>query len=268
METVINKYYLEDGHIDEIKNYKDEQNIDGKIIYEVLRVIDGNPVFLSEHVERMKQSFSLVDITFPYNENKIKEYIESLIKANKASFGNIKITFNTGSDTLKAYFIQHNYPNETMYKEGVKTILYRGERENPNAKIVKSDFRANVMKEIEARDAFEAMLVNNKGMITEGSKSNIFFIKGDKVITSPGEYVLKGITRAKIIEGINELNIEIEEKLVGEEELGEINAAFISGTSPKVLPIKGCEKYRFDVENKILRQIMVKYDEKIAESCK
>lgn len=268
MEEIINEYYLEDGHIDNVTNYKETQDNKGEIIYEVLRVIDGKPVFLDEHIERMQKSFELVKIQFSYDKNKISEYIESLINANNVEVGNIKITFNTETDTLKAYFVKHSYPTNKMYKDGVKTILYRGERENPNAKIIKNQFREQVNKEIKSNNAFEAMLVNNEGMITEGSKSNLFFIKGDKVITSNGEFVLKGITRAKIIQCIEESGYTLEERLVSEKELEEMDAAFISGTSPKVLPIKECNGIEFDVNNIILRDLMSKYNEKIVESYK
>ena len=80
---------------------------------------------------------------------------------------------------------------DRLYTEGVKTILYYGERENPNAKIVNDNFRAKVTEEIKKSNAFEAILVDRNGLITEGSKSNIFAIKDGKLITAKAEAVLK-----------------------------------------------------------------------------
>lgn len=59
----INKYYFSDGKIvstDQFIDDKDKSNI----IYEVLRVINGNPVFFKEHFERMEESFHIVNKEF------------------------------------------------------------------------------------------------------------------------------------------------------------------------------------------------------------
>ena len=64
-----------------------------------------------------------------------------------------------------------------MYKNRIKTILYHGERNNPNAKVVDSNFRGKVSEEIKKAKMHLKQYCNNDGCITEGSKSNIFMIK-------------------------------------------------------------------------------------------
>ena len=56
----INKYYLNNGTIYPIKKFTDEDSKE-KIIYEVLRVVNGKPAFLKVHLERMKKSFKLIN---------------------------------------------------------------------------------------------------------------------------------------------------------------------------------------------------------------
>ena len=105
------------------------------------------------------------------------------------------------------------------------------------------------------------LLVDRNGQITEGSRSNVFFIKDGEVFTAPAEKVLLGVTRSKIIEIIRSMGVVLHEEAVDAGDIGSFDAAFISGTSPKVLPISSAGETSFDVNEPILRKIMEKYDE-------
>lgn len=177
----INKFYLNNEKIEDVNEFNEDSE-KGSIIYEVLRVINGKAVFLKDHIERMKRSFALINMEFPFNTEDVEKKVNEVIKKNDNVLGNIKITYNTASKNLKIYYIKHSYPSNELYTEGVKTILYYGERENPNAKIVNDNFRAKVTEEIKKSNAFEAILVDRNGLITEGSKSNIFAIKDGNLL--------------------------------------------------------------------------------------
>ena len=129
--------------------------------------------------------------------------------------------------------------------------------------MIDSNFRQKVTDEINKANAFEAILVNSNGFITEGSKSNIFMIKEDTLYTSPLEDVLPGVTRGRIILLAKSLGISFEEKKISFEQLENIDAIFISGTSPKILPISKVDKINFNVENKIMQKLIKSFDEEI-----
>ena len=116
---------------------------------------------------------------------------------------------------------------------------------------------------IRAHDLYEVLLVDNGGQITEGSRSNVFFIKKGEVYTSPLHQVLPGVTRGKIIEIIKSKGIPIHEVPILASDIASFDAAFISGTSPKVLPISQVGETKLDVNNPLLRQIMKLYDQEI-----
>ena len=242
MENCIQGYYqyfIKNDEAYTAEEFQDFYKVEGKCIYEVLRVINSKPLFLKEHLLRLEKSLSLAGENSPVDLKTLKQYVNQLISLNRVHNGNIKIVINQGN--LYIFSITAYYPTEEMYKEGVKTILYFGERTNPNAKVVDNSFREKVTKEISDREAFEAILINNQGFVTEGSKSNIFMIKGTRVYTAPAEGVLLGITREKIIEACKALNLTVEEKEVTHEEIKDLDGLFISGTSPKVLPINEVE---------------------------
>ena len=256
----INKFYLNNEKIEDVNEFNEDSE-KGSIIYEVLRVINGKAVFLKDHIERMKRSFALINMEFPFNTEDVEKKVNEVIKKNDNVLGNIKITYNTASKNLKIYYIMHSYPAEEYYEKGVKVILYYGERENPNLKIVSTEFRAKIAEKMKEAKAHEALLVDRNGFITEGSKSNFFGIKDKKLITAKGETVLRGITRDKIFKIAESLGIEVEEKEIKASEITDLDSLFISGTSVAILPIAQVDDIKFDVNNEILRNIMKKYNE-------
>ncbi|WP_411170306.1 aminotransferase class IV [Clostridium sp. MB05] len=262
MEAIL-EYYLEDGHLESINNYTNDTTEKERVIYEVIRVINKVPLFYEDHIKRLESSFRLMEKPFSYKYDKIKDYLIRLIDANNLECGNIKLTFDIKTDTMKVFTIKHNYPSNDMYKNGVETILYHGERINPNAKVVDSNFRKKVTDKIIKSNVFEAILVNSNGFITEGSKSNIFMIKEEKLYTSPLEDVLPGVTRGRIISLAKNLGITFEEKKINFNDLKEIDAMFISGTSPKILPISKVDDINLNIENEIMRKLIKKFDEEI-----
>jgi len=113
------------------------------------------------------------------------------------------------------------------------------------------------------KNLYEVLLVKNNS-ITEGSRSNVFFNQGKKVITPPGDQVLKGITRNKVIELCDKLNYRLFERSVSTNQLSGMDAAFLTGTSPKILGIRRIGSYTFPVTNPIMISLAEAYDGLIA----
>ncbi|HDK7174875.1 TPA: aminotransferase class IV [Clostridium botulinum] len=267
-----NEFFIENEKIKERGSFEESFLKEGKSLYEVIRIIDGAPLFLKSHLERFYNSAKLEGLNLWLDEEEIKENINRLIEINKVSIGNIKLVFNFNkgrNNNFLCYFLKHNYPEGIEYKKGVKTILYHGERENPNAKVINMDFRKIVGEKIKEEKAYEAILVDRNGYITEGSKSNIFMIKDGKVITAPIEKVLPGITRQNIMDVCKNLNLKVEEEKVHYKDIDKLEGLFISGTSPKVLPIKSVDEIEFkSSENKLILSIMEGYNKAIEEDVK
>ena len=88
-------------------------------------------------------------------------------------------------------------------------------------------------------------------------------IKNNILYTSPLEEVLPGVTRGRIIAVAKNIGIEFEEKKISYKEIDNIDAMFISGTSPKILPIKEVDDVKFDVNNVIMRKLMKAFDKEV-----
>jgi branched-chain amino acid aminotransferase len=252
------------------EEFNDKNVSEGIPLYEVIRVIDGIPLFLDRHLRRLNNSSSFIQKDIWLNSNEIKNELFKLIDINNSSEGNIKIVFNLGNNNLiedknfYAYFVESHYPTEEQYQNGVSTVFCFAERSNPNAKIINNKLREYTNKLLKESKAYEAILVDNHGNITEGSRSNIFMVKGDTVITAPLNDVLPGITRDIIIEICKEEGIMFQEEKINHEQIKGLDALFISGTSPKILPINKINDFIFSSStNNIVENIMRDYNRSI-----
>lgn len=262
------KYYILNGEYKENDKMGDNPEIEGKCIYEVLRVVNRVPLFLERHLWRLENSSKLGRVKLNYTDEEIKTYIDKLVKINDAVNENIKLLFGEKGDFL-IYIVKHSYPSEKDYKDGVATIFYHAERNNPNAKIINKDLRENVDAVLRKHNAYEAVLVDNDGFITEGSKSNIFMVKNGNIYTSPLTEVLPGITRQVIIEVCKKMGLNVIESKINYKNIKEYEALFITGTSPKVLPINSVDNVEFtSYSNNIVLEVMKAYNNTIEEYVK
>ena len=238
-------------------------------VYEVIRVVDKVPLFLEDHYKRFMNSLKIASDNLKLNIkfDAIKESIDNLVKLNDVSNYNIKIVLNNISSDKKNeyyFFIRSIYPDKSLYDMGIKTFTYNAVRSNPNAKIINQNLRDTVNRLLKEKNCYEALLVNNNDEITEGSRSNVFFLKDKTVYTAPVGDVLPGITRQKIIQLLRENGIEFKEEPIHENEISAFDGAFMSGTSPKVLPISRINDIEFSPKNNLLQKVMKIYDDEIA----
>jgi len=237
-------------------------------IYEVLRVIDGTPLFLTEHLNRLYVSLKILNLKDSFDLSSLRgleDSIRKLISLNTLKNNNLKIivTHFHGQRSLDCYgfFIPSTYPPKDAYETGVDTVLFHGTRDNPNAKVYQTELREAVAKKLAAANAYEALLVNESGEISEGSRSNVFFVKEETVYTPPAKKVLLGITREKILQLMENHQIPFKVAPIYEKDLQEMTGAFMTGTSPKVLPLRSVDGYAYEsASNPVIQQIMKLYN--------
>ncbi len=269
MDDNVGAFYIEDG---ETKTKDQKAGLtpnDGVLIYDVIRLMDGIPLFFEEHYERTLQSFQTMKTPCSISASEMLEYMERLASLNNDSNCNIKFIMFTvgGIPKTIAYISKNYYPSDEERMKGAAVGLYSLERENPNVKLVDFDYRRKINEIKEQRGFYEVFLVDSEGRINEGGSSNIFFIKSrDRIFTAPEEKVLKGITRMKVIEACNEAGFEVVETAVSAERVNEAKAVFLSGTSPKVMPVSSIDNMQFaSYDHPMVRSIMKAFDIKIEE---
>ncbi len=241
----------------------------GISIYEVIRIEQGIPLFLEDHLNRLFYSADISNLSINESYCDIETLISELIQKNNTNEGKIKLIIRfdkkngSNEQDFLIYFTPHYFPSVKEYKYGVKIGLCRTIRSNPNAKILNTEARRKANNTIVEENLFEVLLINHEGFITEGSRSNIFFIKDNMVITPPEKDVLNGITRKNILKICRLNKIEIIEKKVHYSELKSMDTMFLTGTSLKALPVRLFEEIEFSTNHKILNRIIELYEESI-----
>ena len=239
-----------------------------QLVYEVIKIIDGKPLFWKEHIERIYLSFEKIGIKLDIDKEKFTYGAREIVDKDKLPNTNIKIlvgVFNKEANIL-IYNIKSSYPSEEIKNLGVRVKAFKYERNNPNAKVVNLNYKKEVAKFILENELFEALLVDNNGVVTEGSRSNIFFIKDGRVFTPKSSGVLLGITRMKLLELLKNLNIEFLEADIALESISEYDGAFLSGTSINALAIKNIGDLVFDsAENETFKMIRESFEKMILE---
>ncbi len=264
---ILGEKYIINGNTADISGFHPDMSAD--IYYEVIRIIGGKFLFLDDHMARLKHSTMDSGIIFP-GKSEIRKSLKSLLKENPFMDGNIRICLqkSTGAKPdLLCYFVPWIYPDECTYLSGVQLVSYTHVRPNPGIKKWDDKFRSDVKIHIRDHGVYEAVLLNKEAEITEGSRSNIFFIDAsDQLITPPEENILPGITRKYVLQICREEHLAIVERTVSMKELDSLEACFISGTSPKVLPVWQIDHHQFRADHPTVGLIMKKFEEILNEN--
>lgn len=120
----IYKYFLFNDELLPVERFTPSENEGG--VYEVLRVVEGVPLFWEDHMLRFKNSATLAGKLIPFECEIIYQQVKGLIEKDKILHGNILISVK---NNLKAFFIPHRYPDEGQYEGGVNvdSFMPRGQ---------------------------------------------------------------------------------------------------------------------------------------------
>jgi branched-chain amino acid aminotransferase len=270
MSECYGDFFIRNGELLSCGLFDNSDVYEGDSVYEVLRMVNGAPLFFTDHMERLEHS------TLNHGRHLLAtpdELVNDLLLMRKSAGikeANLKIVFNYKDEesTYLLYFIEPLYPSNLQYREGVSTILFNAERDNPGVKVINHKLRSAIYHRLIAENAYEAFLVDSDGKITEGSRSNIFFVKGERLYTAPDDKVLGGITRKHILDLCASNSIEVVMACVPAAEIQNYDSVFMSGTSPMVLPVKSVEGVHFPTRNRVVERVSELYSERVRESIK
>ncbi len=263
------QYFFHNKAFKPCKRFKESVMDTGLSVYEMIRVEKSRPLFITDHLDRLFESIRILNLEISNTKDEIQNCIKLLIDKNRVKTGKIKLvihfnnTDNRKERDLLIYFTSFYFPSEEKYNTGVPVGLCKAIRTNPNAKILNIQARRRANNVIAEAKVFEVILLDNNGFITEGSRSNVFFIKENQIYTPLSGNVLQGITRKNIFRICKKNNIRLIEKDITLSEIKNYDAAFLSGTSLKVLPIKNIEDISFNPSNKTLKKLMLLYNQLI-----
>ncbi len=209
-------------------------------IFDFFRAVNGHVLFLEDHLDRFLFSASQFQLEIPFSRVELKTIISEIIVQNKTQLLGIKLVLTGGYSTdgynpTKPNFIVIAKPFTFLNKpEGMHLMSLDYLRELPEIKSLNymvPIFNRKKMVEMGADD----YLYHKNGQVSELSRSNIFIVKNEKVIT-PNAGILHGVTRKHIIV-LAKKNWEVEERSLTFSETLAADEIFTTGSTKKVMPI-------------------------------
>ena len=208
-------------------------------IYEALRVLGGQVVHLDDHLCRLRASASAIGLVHPFTDKIIGDSISSLIEADSIKDATMRILVVGGDEPLLFITYQDllSYP-ESYYSEGVSCVSFRGERYLPEAKTSNLLMQYLALEKARKEGAFEALLKDRDGYLLEGTRSNLYALRGDVMFTAPDDKVLSGITRISVLRAARELGFTVSHSLISLDDILSYDSVFISSTSMGAMPVR------------------------------
>ena len=232
-------------------------------VYETLKVRKKVLYFPDLHAERILYSASVIGLAHNFTARAIQEWIRELTRANAAADANIKIVCIGGKEASHArlYIMSLGplFPDRRLYRDGAAATLYRGERVFPAAKTLNMLVSTLAFREAQTAGAYDALLCTRGGLVTEGTRTNLFFTDGSAVYTPPADTVLEGVTKLTLSRALAEEGIPLAEKPLPEAELSRWEGYFLTSTSTKVMPLGRIGERDFGIPP-LTRRIMELYD--------
>ncbi len=237
--------------LDEVRvSVTDRAFVFGDAVYEVIRVYNGKPWLLDEHLERLASGLAGLSISGADILELKKRATKTLDNSGLAE-ALIYMQVTRGEAPRAHHFPDETAPNVLIYvepfvdrsqarrQEGVPCITH------PDIRWARNDLKvtslvANVLAAQEARqrDCFEAILVDAQGYVTEGTRTSIFAVEDATVLVAPfGPKVLPGITKKLVIDLCKLCQIAYKEHRLRKEELFSVTEIFLTGTTIEILPV-------------------------------
>jgi branched-chain amino acid aminotransferase len=250
----------------------------GDNIYEALRTYRGKIFLIERHLFRLEASSKLIHLNLPLSANEFKRELERTASAggNRESYMRLIVTRGQGAITLdmdrseRASFVIIVGPLEPFprahYEKGVKVAMVsirRNDRQSLNPRIKSGNLLNNVLAYGQAKSegAFEGILCNLAGNVTEATSSNVFIVKNSNLITPSLESgLLSGVTRGLVLELAASLRIPIEERDVAPSEMLNCDECFITSTTKGVMPVNQISETQLaEAPGPVTKRIMQAY---------
>ena len=239
----------------------------GAAVFEGIRAYktdDGCKIFrLDEHIKRLLNSAKIYRMNVPYSHQELKNACQIIVSSNDLNEGAYirPIAFrgyddlglhahdNDAIDVVVAAWEWGPYLGNASLNDGVDACVSSWNKINPNtvpfmAK-ASGNYLSGTLVAMEARQNGydEGILLDSKGMVSEGAGENIFMVKDGKLYTPPlSSSVLDGITRDAVIKIAGSLKLGVIETEIPREQLYIADELFFTGTAVEITPIKSVDK--------------------------
>lgn len=226
----------------------------GDGVFESIKAYNGLVFKLKEHVDRLYDSAKAIAMDIYLTKDEMTEVILETLRKNNLKDGYVRLVVSRGIGDLGLDPRKCEKPNIIViaqgwgamygnrYEAGITGVSVCVRRNAPDVlspNIKSLNYLNNILAKIEANEkgGDEAIFLDQNGFVCEGSADNIFVVKNGKVYTPLTISNLKGITRATVIEVLDQMGYETIEANLGLFDLYTADEIFVTGTLAEMAPL-------------------------------
>ena len=233
-------------------------------VFEGERAYNGKIFKSKEHTERLFKSAEIMGIEIPFSHEQIDNAKNDLLQKMNLKNCYVRPIVWRGSNqmglstsnadinvAIAVWDDWHSYFKIEKRLEGLKLITSPWKRPSPetapcNAKASGPYIICTMSKEFAEKKGYDdALMLDYRNYVAEGTGANIFFIKGNDIHTPIADCFLNGITRQTVIEMVKKQGLNLVEKHILPNEIENYDEALLTGTAAEITPIKSIDDINY-----------------------
>ena len=226
----------------------------GYSLFETIYGKDGKLIFFEEHLERLEKASIKIEMRIDFDIK--KEVLNFVQKKKNLTEFMVKIQVSEKNLYIKIEDFQgRDFP------DGIKAELIKEPYQNEMGYIKSGDYLGNILAR-KRLVGFEGVFNNRQGYITEGTISNLFFVKNGVIYTPSLDLnILPGITRKKFLYLAEKIGFEVQEGHFTKEDLFQADGIFFTNSLMKrgllwVSEFENCSKSKTQEIHKLEKEYL------------
>lgn len=222
-------------------------------IFDFLRVVGSQPLYLTDHLDRFFRSAREMRLDEGLDRGELIEIIFHLIHENQLPHSGIRILLTGGSSPDGFQIVRPSLavvqkalapPPDSLLSKGYRLVSYPHQRQLPYIKTIDYLMAIWLQPWIKEQNA-DDVLYHQDGKVLELPRSNFFIFTQSGIIQTPGKQVLHGVTRKQILELARNMGIKVEETDITMEMIRNAKEVFISSSSKRIIPVVKMDAFEF-----------------------
>ena len=231
----------------------------GDGVFEGVRFYHGTPFMLGEHLARLQDSARAIGLECPWRQEELTDIVTEVVAAFSQAQGYLRILLTRGEGALGIDPRSCARPQLIIIADGLQMmepavreqgadLIIASTRRLPadglDPRIKSLNYLNHILARMEANHAgaHEAVLLNTRGQVAEGTADNLFLVKDGKLLTPPvTDGALAGITRQLILDLAREDGLAAREQTLAPYDLYTADECFLTGTGTELIPVRSID---------------------------
>ena len=232
-------------------------------IFDFLRVMGTEPLFLDDHLDRFFRSAERMHLSVPSTRADLARSIHHLAKENALSVSGIRILL-TGGPSPDGYTVSKprlmlvhqplTPPPDLWPEKGFRLCMHPFLRQMPDVKT--TDYLMAIWLQPWLKEqGGDDILYHHEGLVTECPRANFFIVRHDLTVVTPVRDMLHGVTRRQVIRVAQSIGLCVEERDLSRTEVLSAKEAFVSSSTQRIIPVAQIDDRVFDGRAEITHRL-------------